>query len=547
MTTIPVLSSNPTESLPAPDSASHRAYWVLATADVHHYASAWLNRWILCLEASATRWSPGPTGRPRATDIEQRLHGITISACRRTLVLALGGIAPSQMPELMRDRMETREHRQQRLRRLRREELGLDEDTDTDEVPESLAGDDEHPQGPNLIGLGFAPIIKRYGSPWLQRDQLLWEALPIFQPTLLHRSLFPLSQNAFYKSFRRIKDIPAVLTEQDRRREAFRNCCFNTSHFRHAHMQDKDNLEKRVEWEDGCRTLYQLGAEMVLQSYIQEIFGLLIDRVKKCNGLPNSVVQARQWLLEPLNAVEAEGCCGLSYAMIQRITRVPPRIVGARPPRASEKKENIFSQYQDSGLWLDRIRGLFLYDDLGDNTRRWDTCAFRTLTRHLAGVVAQELGLRSVHGFLRNFTRHLSKRLFIIPQYDLDRLSITYKVNKGHSINKRTEIERLNLLEKTSWYLAAFSPAQEQIVRTINDPSAKTKVSINVAQHQLQEEVARYRLEVSTDSTHSNLWLKDPANIEVKVDSSALLEMEDYLNEQAQEDRPPDNNSEDDT
>ncbi|KAF6238778.1 hypothetical protein HO173_003285 [Letharia columbiana] len=97
----------------------HRSYWVLPTEEVNKFTSAYpyLNRWTVCVEASATRARPGPNNRPIASETQQRLHGITISACRRILALAIGGVAPSRRPELMLEKMESREHRQERLRR----------------------------------------------------------------------------------------------------------------------------------------------------------------------------------------------------------------------------------------------------------------------------------------------------------------------------------------------------------------------------------------------------------------------------------------------
>ena len=99
-----------------------------------------------------------------------------------------------------------------------------------------------------------------------------------------------------------------------------------------------------------------------------------------------------------------------------------------------------------------------MYDDLGENIRKWETHSFRTLTRHLSGILSQEIGPNAVTRFHSRLVRHISERLFIIPNYDLDHLSILYKATKANTESKRWDIEKMNFLQRSSWYIASFPP-----------------------------------------------------------------------------------------
>ena len=515
----------------------HRSYWALPTAMVNQFIAAWVNRWVFCLEASAVRCTLGPD-RPVAPQDEQRLRGITISACRRTLALGFGGAPPAQRPELMRERLESREQRRRRIQRLRREELGIHPDSDDDEAPESLLSDNvEEPEGPLRVGLGFTRSLEQYGTVWLQPDQLLGEGLPVFKPALFERSIFPLAQNTFYRSFRRIKDLPAALTEQDRRRGHFRQGCVALRPLMDA-VWASEHLPRELpevkEAVDRVKppmfALFALAAELVLQSYIQCVFDRLGARATKCDGFPRSAVGARATLLEPLTRDEADGACGLTWSMVNRLLGYEPRLVRARAARTSKQKATIFGRYQDSGLWRDRVSGLFLHDDLGDVTRRWDTLAFRTLTRHLLGIVEQVVHPRMGELFLDEMVNHISQRIFIFPQYDRDHLSVVWKPNRGYVEETKQAIRDLDDLQKTNWYMAAFSPAQKDAVGALCDPPWRNSVTpFKVARRQLRKEVVCNRLVVSTDATNDHHQVIDPEFFDLPLLSTHLRQMEEEL------------------
>ena len=338
-----------------------------------------------------------------------------------------------------------------------------------------------------------------------------------------------------------------MLTEQDKRRAYFRKSCSLIPPAYRQHRRDKADPEKRDEYVEVRQKAMNLGAEMVLAAFIQDVFSLLIDRARKCDGYPNGATAAQRWLHDLLPPAVAEGRRGLNHAMIEGIIGREPRIAGGRPPR-NDDRENVFRQYQESGSWVDRLRGLFLYDDLGDRTRSWETQSFRTLTRHLVGIASQVVGANGAEMFLRNLIIHASKRLFIIPQYDLEHLSIIFKAKKNHTAQRQAEIKSSNLLTRSNWYLAAFAQTRAGMLRMNRAPredDGTPAVGQQVAQNILCQEVDRQRLEVSTERTSSSLWLTDPAAINLDVESPALVEMKDDLEAEADYIYISDNSSED--
>ena len=230
--------------------------------------------------------------------------------------------------------------------------------------------------------------------------------------------------------------------------------------------------------------------------------------------------------------------------MVKRMIEDEPRIVGARTARAGNGRATIFARHQESGLWRDRIAGLFWYDDLEGHTRRWDNLAFRTLTRHCGGVIERELGEDWVGSFLRYLAGYGSKRLFIIPQYDLDKLSVSLKPNKGHAAETQAHIREMDALQKTNWYMAAFSPKQAELVRTLQNPPRTTKVSLQDARRKLRREILGRRLVVSTDSTNDHHWVRNPADFNVPLESTRLLEIEEMLGLARDQESAEDDNGE---
>jgi len=67
------------------ENHSHNRFWVLNTRDINAFIAAQLNRWLLCLEVLIGRVKAGEDGRPAASQEEQLINGVMVSAVVRML------------------------------------------------------------------------------------------------------------------------------------------------------------------------------------------------------------------------------------------------------------------------------------------------------------------------------------------------------------------------------------------------------------------------------------------------------------------------------
>lgn len=390
--------------------------------------------------------------------------------------------------------MESRLHHKARLLR---EQNAPDRDPSTDN--DKTSDDDQTPKDwHNQLGLGFKQTMKQYGIVWLRADQLLWEGLPLFQPKLLEK--LPLTKNLFYASFHVVPELGKLLTEREYRWAKFRRWCVPAATTYREFQADPTSSKKREVAQLEYVAIFSVTSEAILQSYFHCVIDTLIARARKCPDFPKSAPGAKARLLRPLDVAEAKGLRGLNYAIVQKMLRVEPRIAFARPARTAAGKNNIFHQYQNSGSWIDRIRGLFLFDDIGTSTRRWDTAAFRTLTRHIYSIFSQELGDPARRQFLDFHVDHAAQRLFIIPQYDLDKLSVLLKPNRGHGQDRQDLIRTLDPLDKTNWYCAAFPASHDREAFAIAQSGKKS----HLPRQTLRETLGSLLVALKLDTVASN-------------------------------------------
>src|SRR5882757_1998784 len=79
--------------------AAHTPYWVLPTNEVNAFAAAEMNRWLFGLEVIIGRVSAGHDGRPAASQEEQLINGVMVSALVRVLRMSTG-TDPSSHPSM---------------------------------------------------------------------------------------------------------------------------------------------------------------------------------------------------------------------------------------------------------------------------------------------------------------------------------------------------------------------------------------------------------------------------------------------------------------
>jgi len=277
---------------------------------------------------------------------------------------------------------------------------------------------------------------------WFPVDPIHWNITPTFTRQAIKR--LALAANAFQKSFHKTLNIQRSLSHENAMFQLFR-----------------DYL--RTSKEIGIQT----GAQLSIQSYIQEVLALLADRwtdwpEDSLTDLAKDHKKRHEEFRAKLKDDEALGLRGLSWTMAFNLIGGRPRIVGVRQSKAGGKTRNgkaHFAQY-DTGLWKDKVFALFAWDDEREGVskkRGWHNAPFRILTRRLHSIVVEEVGQLAGHRFLDCVKEYAGQCLLAIPQYDYDKLSVMYKASKHHSREAQEEISTLSTLERTNWLVPQMS------------------------------------------------------------------------------------------
>ena len=107
-----------------------------------------------------------------------------------------------------------------------------------------------------------------------------------------------------------------------------------------------------------------------------------------------------------------------------------------------------------TGLWADRLAGLFSWEDAGHGKARgWQYSPFRVLAQRLRHMVTEELGEKARLRFEDAVEIKARRKLWIIPQYDLDKLSVLRKASKHNASRTAEELQALSPLARTNWMM----------------------------------------------------------------------------------------------
>jgi hypothetical protein len=170
-------------------AGGHMPYWVLPTNEVNAFAAAEINRWLFGLKVIIGRVSAGHDGRLAASQEEQLINGVMVSALVRVLRMSTS-TDPSSHPSMWLGKRRERE----------REES---EASDSD-----VEGERSRRQGLNLRA-----CVKENGMAWFLVDLIHWNITPTFTRQAIKRLV--LAANAFQKSFHKTRNIQRSLSHKN--------------------------------------------------------------------------------------------------------------------------------------------------------------------------------------------------------------------------------------------------------------------------------------------------------------------------------------------
>lgn len=388
---------------------SHRPYYVLPTAAVNRYVAADVNRWILLGEVLMEQAEPKvPLVEPVSPD-EQMINGVLLSAVMRTFQLIFGGVTPHSISALWRDTWDGTKSRGRSASNKRVKKLGLN----------------------------YAKCVDKFGCAWLPDNLMVWSHPPRFTPNALNQ--LSLANNAFQRSFMRTPRIQERLSREQMSDQLF------IEHLRRY----RDHVADSPEQQQAFQAAFNLGASLIVQAYIVDLFHLLATRIP--SDIPESRINQPARLrdfLSPLTVEERLGLRGLHHRMIETLLSRAPTVLKPKMPRTSS-----FAEY-NTGLWVDKVFAVFAFDDNHDpidpttkprtvDRRRWNNLPFRQLTRKLTLMVASELGTAGKDQFTQSLKQYAPTKLWIIARNDAGKFAALQKGLRS----------RLSQLERTGWLM----------------------------------------------------------------------------------------------
>jgi len=406
-----------------------------------------VNRWLLLLEIHVSTLNPSMNGQLSIPVEQQLIHGVMVSALLRIMQIGLGSDPSSQSTIWLAGR----------------KNIGpAEENSESSELEIEATANICKKGSRDLeggLGLDLRSCVRENGLAWLPADLVNWATCP---PTFTEDALkhLSLAKNKFQQSFKINKGIQDKLSREDR--------LFQTL----GSFLDDDATLK---W-----TL-QAASELVVNDYIKTVIGIIAGRHDSISKHSKQPVEDLAKLCN-LSSIEASGYTSLTYALVEKMIDCQPRVIKVRVTAIPANGQAQFRDY-NTGLWADKVFALFgLEDDKLESSKKrgWNNATFRVLCRRLKDFIEKRRDSETADTFSRILKQTAAHRLWIIPQYDFDKLSVMLKASKHHSKNRQGEIVGLSQLSRMNWVLPQIAQGErEKVEKAIKRFRSEEEVSFN--------------------------------------------------------------------
>ena len=483
------------DDTPDDDPHPHRPYYAFRTREINSYIGYDVNRWLIGLEALICRVDPGPGGLAPASAEQQMINGVMVTTIMRTL----------------RAKLSEQEYRSRRSLWLH--------SWRSKPRPEGDASGSEAEEGsePTIVrrGLDYVGSVERTGLAWLPTDLILWEGLPTFKPDIFHR--LGVAYNGFGGRLNQTLRVQTLLQQEHRELALYREW-----------LQRSLTLPKRSPDPHGRRWVFRVGAELIIQSYQLEILGILRRRSQETN--PRIDIVQERW-----DAIQSKGLQGFSYDLLITLLLAPPHVVLVK--KKARRGRSLLDQYW-TGHWIDRVAGLFGLDDdrLGATTKRgWEHSPFRVLKRRLQHIVVDVLGRKAERTLEKVINLHACQKMLIIPQYDLDKLSV---LRKTRNIALRRTLEEMGLLGRTNWTMPKLELCHARKMQVLEEAAEDDELfdsDLDRFQREIHEELTtradRLAILAEGDRNQDSGMVKSPMRYGVDTKLNLAIEFRNQLKE----------------
>ena len=348
---------------------------------------------------------PDPLGRyPFVSHEEQVINGVLLSGIMRTFRLMLSSATPASIPSVWMEKSKK-----------------------------------------GKLGLNYQQSVQDWGLAWLPDALMEWSHPPRFSNTAL--SCLSLVHNAFQRSFIKTSGIQGLISRENRVSQFFRE------HLRAHRNHPVDSPENKR----AVTAALTLGANLIVQAYILDVFELLSARVPSAAPEKRSyrLQRIRQFLAPLQIPEERQGLRGLHYTMLATLLGKPPTIIKPRATKSAGKKITQFPKF-NTGLWRDKVAGLFMHDEVdammdpslgrpATDRRKWNDLPYRQKLRQFLGYVAAEFDdSTQLSRFIETVKAQAVAKLWIIARWDGESLAPMRKKMAGDTATN---------LERTGWLI----------------------------------------------------------------------------------------------
>ena len=422
------------DDLPGPPGSAedpgHWPFWILETATVNDFVAANCNRFLALFEVLA-RSADLSHHRWRAVSRTQQLtNAFMAQAALQAASYALGSAHLSRHSRFWRARYQAH-------------------------------GDQE---APDSLGLDFRGGIEDLNYLMLPTALVDWHYPPVLSAAFLDQLPYQSPQFASHVAHAAARTI------------SFRATTSRNRDLR-AHIQAQLASDLQPHRPEDLVRILRTPLELIVQSLIQTV---LREATRGLNPAPPRGLD----LAQHLGAVDAAGLGGLSYDLVARLYRAAgcscTPFISKLSPRGAINFPAL------TGLWWDRLGGLFDWEDLPappagwrhrPRRRQWDGHHFRTLTRETFQMVQEEIPELDKAAYLAALMTIASEKIWILPNYDLDKFQNLRKSQAQNALTTRQAMEGLTRLERCKWNVPQIHPSLHQDYRFTNDPNRPAPVA----------------------------------------------------------------------
>ncbi len=273
--------------------------------------------------------------------------------------------------------------------------------------------------------------------------------------------------NSFQISFIKVINIQAHLTHENQLAELFRKF----SQKRH------DHLTQSKEYKQVITKAFIIDVNLVIQTYIQDIFSLLISWMTTNDDLSEFKINHQAHLtqfLALLNAKKIFNLKSLSYDMITQLLKDQSWIAIFRSLTRKDKKQFWFNDTK-MNLWSKKLRALFIDDDYimissvstDENNSvsfvttlklcKWYNALFQQLNQRLRLMIDRELNITSINHYslwIKSLVNLAASKLWIISHYSHEQLVVMQTSFHFHDAVNHIKIQNESCVQWINWFLS---------------------------------------------------------------------------------------------